>query len=293
MVDPDEISSPIAWQRWLSGELVRLRTAARLTQRDTARALRCSVGKVSYLESGDRPVDARELSDILLPLYGVPEDERRGYVHAADTAAGDAWWDAWTDEDLPGPFRKLIGLEDAAITIRAFELSAIHGLLQTPEYAHAIIRATYNQPAEERAARLVELRMARQKALTRDRPLDLQVVLDEAALHRRVGDAEVQRDQLLHLVRTVDALPNVALRVVTFLAGPYPMLNGPFSLLTFAWPNDPGVVFVEEFDGPRFVETRSFIYRHSAAFDQLVRLALAPDESLSFIENIAQRGARD
>src|SRR5688572_26345044 len=127
------VTSPVVWRRWLGSELIRMRTDAGLTQRDAANALQCSVAKISYLESGDRSVSVRELQDVLLDLYEIPEDSWQRYIDAAELANRPGWWDRYSDEDLERAERRYVGLEDGASRLRAYQPSVFHGLLQTPE----------------------------------------------------------------------------------------------------------------------------------------------------------------
>lgn len=285
--EADEITSPVVWRRWLSSELVRLRKVANLKQKDAARGLGCSVGRLSYLESGERAFSPDDLAT-LLPLYEVPKDRWPEYLDAAEAADKDGWWDAWADEELPKDLLHYVGLEDAATRIRAYHPTIIEGLLQTPEYASAIIERTWAQKAPERIARLADLRRARQAVLTRPHnPLRLHVVLDEAAIARRVGGDEVWRGQLRHLA-VMAQRPHVTVQILPFSAGAHMGLYGQFAILDLPEKGGSGVVYVESLVETRLLEARNDIYQHSEAFRQLAGLALDAGQSLGLIQSMFQ-----
>jgi transcriptional regulator with XRE-family HTH domain len=284
----DQITSPVVWRRWLSADLVRLRNRAKLTQRDAAHALRCSVGKLSYLESGDRTIQSEEL-EILLRLYNVPKDHWQEYLDAAAAADQDGWWDAWADEELPKDLLRFIGLEDGARRIRTYNPSIVAGLLQTPDYAAAIIDRTYGPTSPERTARIAELRTARQPVLDRrPTPLEFHAVLDEAAVRRKVGGPRVWRQQMATLLDMVAQRSSVTVQILPFDAGAHTAMYGPFTILDFDRPDDRGVVYVESFVESILLESRTDVDLHSAAFTQLVDLALDQDQSLRLVRSIAE-----
>jgi transcriptional regulator with XRE-family HTH domain len=286
-------SSPLVWRRWLGLELVLLRTGNNLSQRDVARELECSVGKISYLESGDRPPSTRELEEVLLPLYHVPDQKWDEYVNAADAADQRGWWDDWEEDDLPRTDRRYVGLEAGASEVRAFQPTIVHGLLQTPNYARAVMRSLVSH-SPVRTARIVELRQRRQASLASENdPLQVRVVLDEAVLKRKVGGATTLRAQLDHLAKMGAEQPNVEIRLLPFDVGAHGGFYGPFVILDFGWASDPGLVYLEGPFRSTFMETSREVRQYSQAFDRLVDLALEPDESIEMIRSAAQAGSRD
>jgi hypothetical protein len=254
-----------------------------------AAELDCSVGKVSYLESGERPVSIEELGDVLLDLYGVPPDLRERYLDAARIACQPGWWDQWGDEDLPRGDRRYLGLEDGATRLRGFLPSIVHGLLQTPEYTKGILRG-YEAIPEARIARLVELRQARKLLLTRAKdPLEVHLILDEAAVTRQVGSVETMKTQLFHIANMNERMENVNVQILPFSAGSYGAYFGPFSILDFPWEHDSGLVYVEGLVESRYLESRSDVYKYAALFERLASLALTPAESIEILHAIAHR----
>jgi len=277
-------ASPLAMRRWLASELVRLRIATDLTQRDVAVELDCSVGKISYLESGERPVSCEELKDVLLGLYRVPADERESYLAAARIASQTGWWDQWGDEDLPRGDRRYLGIEDGATRLRAFLPSIVHGLLQTPEYTKGILRG-YKAIPEVRIARLVELRQVRKSLLTRaEDPLEAHLIFDEAAVTRQVGSVETMKAQLFHIANVTEQLKNVSVQILPFSAGSHGAYFGPFSILDFPSEHDSGLVYVEGLVEARYLEARSDVYKYAALFERLAELALTPAESIRTLQ---------
>jgi transcriptional regulator with XRE-family HTH domain len=278
-------------RRWLGAELVRLRTDAGLTQRDAAAALRCSVGKVSYLESGERAIRPDDLVTVLFDLYGVPPEQHPQLLEAARTARQRGWWDHWSDEDLARGERWYIGLEDGAVLLRAFLPSIVHGLLQTPDYTKGILRSSKTIP-EERITRLLELRQTRQSLLSRTNdPLDVHLILDEAAVTRQVCSAESMKEQLLHIAITAEELSNVTVQILPFSSGSHGAYFGPFSILDFPWEDDSGLVFVEGLVEARYLTSRADVYKHAALFERLTALALTPEESIRSLRSRAAEGA--
>jgi transcriptional regulator with XRE-family HTH domain len=278
-------TSPLVMRRWLGSELVRLRSAAGLTQRDVAAALGCSVGKVSYLESAERAVNLEDLEGVILELYDVPEEERGPYLDAARIACQRGWWDEWNDEDLPWSERRYLGMEDGATLLRAYLPSIVHGLLQTSEYTRGVLRA-YKTIPEVRIDRIVKLRQVRQSLLTRaDDPLNLHLILDEAAVTRQVCSAEAMKEQLLHIANVGGAMSNVVLQILPFATASPGAYFGPFSVLEFPWVDDSGLVFTEGLVEGRYFDTRAEVYEYASLFERLSELALTPDESLAMLRS--------
>lgn len=264
--------SPTAWRRWLALELRRLREAAGLNQKDVARALRCNVSKVSYIENAQRPVVPKDLNEVLLPLYNVPEDEWERYLTAARDARKERWWEQYTDEGALSAAGDLyVGLEQGAAEEFTYNPQAIPGLLQIPDYTKAILEHTAAWDADKSDA-VLDLRIRRQEVLSRSRdPLKLWAVLDEAALRRQVGGRSTMRAQLEHLVE-VAQFSNVHLQLLPFELGAHRAMLGGFVLLQFAWTQaaDAGVVFLEHmYSLGQFIEERQHVVMYSDTFNQL------------------------
>ena len=279
-------SGPIANRRQLGAELRRLRKAAKLDAAEAAQHLHCSMSRVSRLETGSAQAQATE-EDVrmLCELYGVTDERQvEMLLGMLDEAQQRGWWESFEDV-LPSGLEVFFGLEIDAMAERAWEPLLIHGLLQTADYARTIFRSwPTNLPHDIEP--LVQARTERQKILTReDAPLELWLVLDEAAIRRPVGSPSVMREQLLHLV-AMSELHTVTIQVVPLHKGGHPGLGGPFSILDFER-GDP-FVYCEGVAGNLYLEKRQDVRRFGSTFDLLRALALAPDESSALLKRAAE-----
>lgn len=277
--------------RRLAAELRRLRESGNLTGDDVAERLGWSASKVSRLENARQ---APRFADVrrLLDLYGVEGAYREQLLQLARDAVRRGWWEAFSDA-LPEQYASYIGLEIEAEEIWQWETQVVPGLLQTEAYAQSVEQRSHSTEVipPSRVDARVEARMERQSVLTREPPLRLEVVLDEALLLRRYGDAGVMADQLRHL-EELSALPNLRLQVLP-LDGPHPIATGSFTLLQF--PHVGGikfhdVVYIEHLNGCSYLEEETETYRHRLSFERLRAEALGPAESLERISRIAREG---
>jgi transcriptional regulator with XRE-family HTH domain len=275
--------SPTVRRRRLALELRRLREAARLTCEEVAEHLECSASKISRVETGRVSVSPRDVRD-MLELYGVSGEQRESLVQLARDSRQKGWWHAYSDTMQP-QMATYIGLESAASEIRIYEVSLIPGLLQTEDYARAVIRAgMVNSPAED-VERRVALLMARQPAVVREDPPKIWAVLDEAALWRRVGGAGVMRLQLEHLLAQA-ALPNVAVQVIPFGGGAHPAMGRPFIILVFPERVDTDVVYLEDLTSALYLEDIAEVDRYNVFFNHLRATALSFDDSAAVITSV-------
>jgi transcriptional regulator with XRE-family HTH domain len=277
--------SPAVRRRRLALELRRLREAARLTCEEVADHLECSASKISRVETGRVPVLPRDVRD-MLDLYGVPAAQRESLVQLARDSRQKGWWHAFSDT-MPPQFATYVGLESAACQIRIYEVSLIPELLQTEDYARAVIRSGMMNSPREDVERQVALRMARRPAIARDNPPKIWALLDEAALRRQVGGAFVLRLQLEHLLAQA-ALPNVAVQVIPFGGGAHPAMGRPFIILGFPERADTDVVYLEDLTRALYLEDPADVDRYNALFDHLRATALSPDDSSLLITSILQ-----
>ncbi len=275
--------SPTVRRRRLALELRRLREAARLTCEEVADHLECSASKISRVETGRVSVSPRDVRD-MLELYGVPPQQRESLVQLARDSRQKGWWHAYSDTMQP-QFVTYVGLESAASEIRIYEVSLIPELLQTEDYARAVIRSgMMNSPVED-IERRVALRMARQPAITRDDPPKVWAVLDEAALRRRVGGAGLMRLQLEHLLAQA-TLPNVAVQVIPFGGGAHPAMGRPFIVLVFPERVDTDVVYLEDLTSALYLEDVADVDRYNVFFNHLRASALSFDDSSALIASV-------
>jgi hypothetical protein len=228
----------------------------------------------------------RDLEEILLPLFEVPAERWPEYLDACDRSRQRGWWHDYDDEVIPEWFRHYLGLEDGASTLRGFAMQVVPGLLQSRAYARVI---TAEADTPEDAADLLDIRMRRQRLLVREPdPLQVHYVLDEAVLRRRVGSAEIMRQQLDHLVELAER-PNVTLQVLPFDRGYYFDGKSEPDILGFPWDDDPGVVLVQgQGDDGRCLDEPAQVQDYEVAFEKVERLALTPVESPELLRRIAQ-----
>src|SRR4029453_179328 len=158
----------------------------------------------------------RDVGD-LLTLYGVGDEERAAMMSLARQANAPEWWQEFADV-VPPWFLSYLGLEEAASLIRAYEVHFVPGLLQTRDYARAVIEQGHADASAAEITKRVAVRQGRQKVLTRPNPPQLSAVLDEAVLRRPIGGRDVMREQVQALIEASE-LPNVRLQIAPFRAG--------------------------------------------------------------------------
>jgi hypothetical protein len=263
-----------------------LREARRITLDEAGQVIRASGSKVSRLETGRVGFKDRDIAD-LLTFYGVTDEEQRNALRdLARSASARGWWHDYSDV-LPAWFEAYVGLEEAATSIRAYEIQFVPGLLQTEDYARAVtLLGHHGAPAEE-IDRRVRLRMARQALLTEPRPTHLWAVLDEAVLRRPAGRPGVMRRQLQHLLEAADR-PNVTIQVVPFRAGAHAAAGGPFSILRFAERDLPDVVYLEQLTSALYLDKRETVDHYMAVMERLC-LEAAPAASTASAINAILR----
>ncbi len=258
---------PTALRIVLGAQLRRLREASGVTTGEAGEAIRATPSKISRLERGRSGARQRDVAD-LLTLYGIfDEAEREALLTLAHQASAPGWWQQYGDV-LPRWFELYIGLEEAASIIRAYEVQFVHGLMQTEDYARAVILiANAHAPVAE-IDRRVSVRMRRQQLLTQPGAPRLWAVLDEAALQRPLGGPEVMRAQLEHLLQITE-LPNVTLQIIPFRAGPHAAAGGPFTILRFPGPDPPDLIYLEQLDSALYLDQPDDVTGYLTVMDQL------------------------
>lgn len=269
--------SPTLRRRELGRRLRELR--ADRTIQAVADALGVSPPTISRLETGARAATRRNVL-ALCDLYGVDTSLRTQLLNLAREASEQGWWHRYEDLAID----PLIGLEIEAVRISSYEPCVIPWMFQTREYARSVIRRTSPLMADAVLEDRLEARITRQELLTRESPPYFWSVIDESALRRRVGGAEVMRDQLGRMAGLA-ALPNVVVQVVPFSLGAYPGLRNAFTLLQFR-PPQPPVVFVESSAGDLYLEREGDLASHEESLQHLRADALDPDSSLRLIQEV-------
>ena len=228
------------------------------------------------------PRDIRDLCD----LYDVAGDaERERMLRLALEGKRQGWWKSY---DLD--FDTYVGLETEATELRYYQSTIIPGLLQTADYARAMLDAAVPKLTPDRIDQLLEVKLTRQHILERELPLRLWAAVDEAALHRMVGGREVMAAQLDRLA-DVTKNPNVAMQVIPYEAGAHPAMDSTFNILDFAG-SVPSVVYVEGLSGWNYLERPADIVRYQAVFNELRRLSLSEEKSLELIAKVGKEYKR-
>lgn len=272
---------PTIRRRRLGAALRRLREDAGLSTTEVAERLGWSHSKISRIETAKSPVTAADVQE-LLTHYEVPDQEAEALLRLAREAKQRGWWHSYS-EVLPEWFESYLGLEAEASKLSAYEPLVIHGLLQTEEYAAAVLGAHPLRTTPDEIERSVELRRARQARLTRDgEPIVLDVVIGEGAVRQLVGGPCVMAAQLEYLAQA-QGLPNVAIRVLPFTSGAHPALHGAFAVLEFPTAEDPRVVYIDNLSSSLYVESIREVGLYRLAYQQLQQQALQPDESMQLI----------
>jgi transcriptional regulator with XRE-family HTH domain len=274
--------SPAVGRRRLAQELRRLRLAAGLTIADVAAELECSIGKISRIETGAVGARIQDVRD-MLALYGVTGARQVDLVDLVRLARQRAWWHDYTDV-VPADSARFYGLEDGAAGMRQHGVALVPGLLQTPDYARAVISAPADVPTAD-VERRIELRLRRQRLLDRPQPPRLHVLLDEAALRRSIGGAAVMAGQLGRLIELAQR-PHVRMQVLPFDAGGYSAVGVPFTVFGFPDPADRQVVFLEQLTRNTLLDEPAEVRHYTVAFDQAVELALDPAASAAFLRDV-------
>jgi hypothetical protein len=220
----------------------------------------------------------------LAAVYQVPADETAALVQMAREARQKGWWQS---SALPKLTQTIVGLEQAATTVRQFELALVPGLLQTSDYARALMTTITPTTPIEVIENRIAARMTRQHVLTGNDPLSYEAILSEAVLHCPVGDSRVLRGQLERLLELAGA-PNIAIQVLPFAAGAHPGMQGSFTIVTL--PDlAPDVGYVEGPAGSIYLEEQDDVRRCTMHFAVLSSVALSPAESAGLISTTLER----
>jgi transcriptional regulator with XRE-family HTH domain len=284
----DGSASPTVRRMLLGSQLRRLRDAVGITRADAGFAIRGSDSKISRMELGRVRFKERDVAD-LLTLYGVTDhEERETLLTQAREANTPGWWNRYGDL-LPAWFQPFVGLEAAASVIRTYEVQFVPGLLQTKDYARAVIApvspALPMTTSAEEIERRVRLRMDRQQLLLRPNPPQLWAVVDEAALRRPIGGTDVMRAQLEALIDATK-LKNVTLQVLPFRAGGHSAGGGMFTILRFPEQDVPDVVYLEQLTSGLYLDKRDDVDLYAMTMENLSVQADPPKQTAATLARI-------
>ncbi|MFG2224101.1 helix-turn-helix domain-containing protein [Streptomyces sp. NPDC050161] len=279
--------NPTVRRRRLGQELRRLRELKGMTAEQVAEHLLVSQSKISRLENGRRSISQRDVRD----LCGVYEVDDHRIVESLMQMAKDSrqqgWWHAFGDI----PYSVYIGLETEAASLRVYESLLVPGLLQTPNYAEAVIPGAVPELAADQLEKRIQVRLRRQERVNdREKPLRLWVVLDESALRRVVGSHLIMREQLEHLVE-VSHMPHVTVQVLPYDTGAHAGMSGTFSILEFDDAADSSVVYIEGVTSDLYLEKTNDVNKYTIMYEHLRAQALSAEQSREFIAVAAKRHA--
>ncbi|MFG1869445.1 helix-turn-helix domain-containing protein [Micromonospora arborensis] len=270
-------TGPTVLRILLGAQLRRLRESSGVTREGAGWEIRSSESKISRMELGRVGFKERDVSD-LLTLYGVTDEhEREALLKLARDANSPGWWHRYGDV-LPTWFQSYLGLEAAAALIRSYEVQFVPGLLQTREYARAVVLLGHGAADPTEIDRRVALRMQRQQLLRRDDPPQLWAVVDEAALRRPIGGPAVMRGQLTALIEATKS-PNIRLQVIPFAAGGHAAAGGAFTILRFGDQELPDIVYIEQLTSAIYLDKRDDLDYYAVAMERLCVEAEPPERT--------------
>ena len=278
--------SPTAVRRELGQRLRAMRTGADMTVAEAAEQVGISTSKLTKIELAQLSATRDDVLK-LLDTYGeAGPDQQALLLTMVREGNRKEWWEG--RRTLHPKFGSYLGLESVATTLQNYHTHLVHGLLQTPDYARAMLRAARPELLEHEIDQLVQFRLRRQQVLTRadPPPLTLWSVMDEAVLRRQVGGRETMHAQLQRLI-TASELPNVTLLVRPDELGAHPGLDGPMSILQFETGTRP-VVYVEGQAGNLYMEKDDDLRRCQQTMNHILAAAPGPDQSLALIRQIAK-----
>ncbi|HJU00904.1 MAG TPA: helix-turn-helix transcriptional regulator [Actinomycetes bacterium] len=271
--------TPTGRRRRLGAELRRLREAAGLTIDKVAEELECSPSKVSRIETGQVSATPRDVRD-MLGLYRVDDDRLEAMVQVAREARQRGWWQKFVD--VPDGVPAYVGLEAAATSMDVYMALLVPALLQTPDYARAVIAAVRPDLPPSEIDRRVELRLRRQALLDQERPPRMRVLLDDTVLARPVGGPAVMAAQRRRLLADADR-PAVTIQVLEVGAGAHAGMDGPFTIFGFPAPAERDVVALDSAADALYLEGPEDVARYRRVFELLLPVARSPEVSAAII----------
>ncbi len=272
----EQSGAPTARRIVLGAQLRRLREAAEISRADAGYAIRGSDSKISRMELGRVGFKERDVAD-LLSMYGVhDEEERQVFLDMVRKSNERGWWHRYSGT-MPNWFQDFVGLEESASLIQSYELQFVPGLMQTEDYIRAVVGHGRPDLLDQEGERRVALRLQRQKVLTRQGAPRVWAVVDESVLHRPIGGPRVLREQIEHLLE-LTRQPNVTLQILPYNMSGY-AAEGAFSMLRFAEPSLPDIVYIEHLSGALYLDRVEELEIYGRVIDRLAVDAETPDRS--------------
>lgn len=263
-------STPTVLRIILARRLKELRLHRKVSLAGAAAALGTTELTVRRLENAQVSLKTLYVKE-LLRLYEVDAAESREFVSMAEQANRPGWWHPFRSA-LPNWFRAYVSLETGARLIRTYEPHYVTGLLQTRDYARAVMRSGFPDDSPETLEQRVDLRLRRQDILQREKPPAVWVVLEETAMRRMVGGPDVMRGQIDRLLEAMEE-PHLTLRVLPFAAGPHPGAGGHFTYFRFDEPELQDIVYSEGLTGASYLDQHADVTTHLEVHMRISRLA--------------------
>ena len=271
---------PTVRGREVGARLRQLRCGLDLTTEAVAGKLLCSATKILRIETGARRASLRDVQD-LCGIYGISKQETEDLMRLASQAREPSWWTHYEDLRL-SPY---IGMEQDAVAITVFSMYWVPALLQTEDYARAMITGIARKIEPPVLQQRIEARLRRQGLLNREKPPRYRALLDEAVLHRKVGGSSVmaeQLDKILWLAQDEKA----TVQVIPFEAGAHASTDSNFEFLEFGDPALRDIVFVEGLYSNQYQEKEAELERYREAIEYLRDESMSPKDSLALIADI-------
>jgi transcriptional regulator with XRE-family HTH domain len=279
--DDPAAHSPLASRRELGVLLRALREERGITVEQAAERLLCSPRKINQIESSFRSGTLRDVRD-LCDLYGVTKETQGMHLmQLARNSKQQGWYESYNADPRWSPY---IDFENEASLIKLYHSAVLPGMMQTAEYTRALHQNSPHNFTAERVEQFTEVRLRRQRILTRPDPPRFWAILDEAALRRSVGGLAAMRDQLTHII-DMSTLPNVTLQVIPFDAGAHPAMDSSFTILEFNEPV-PAMVYAEGLPGFFYMEKPADVAQSQRMFEILSAASLNEEDSVQFISRM-------
>jgi hypothetical protein len=278
------VGGPTVLRILLGAHLRRMRERAGISREDAGYHIRASGSKISRMELGRVSFKERDVTD-LLSFYGVTDgEERDSLVQLTKEANATPWWQKYQDA-APDWFGLYVGLEEAAQLIRVYEVQFVPGLLQTEEYARAVVVQGAPGLEPDEVDRRVALRLGRQKLVDRDNPPRLWAIVDEAALRRPMGGRDVLAAQIERLMDAVGE-PNITLQVMPFKYGGHAAEGGAFTIMRFPEADLPDMVYMEYLTGALYIEKPEEVERYAAVMERLSVAGTSPERTREILAGL-------
>src|SRR5215469_14451187 len=277
------VGDPTVLKILLGAQLRRLREAAGVSRDDAGYHIRASGSKISRLELGRVSFKERDVSD-LLEFYGVDPEQRDQLLQLTHEANATPWWQKYR-EVVPDWFQVYVGLEEAAALIRIYEVQFVPGLLQTEDYARAVVMQGAPSLSPEEIDSRVAVRLGRQKLFSRDKPPRLWAIVDEAALRRPIGGRDVLAGQVNRLIDAT-AEPSITVQVMPFKHGGHAAEGGAFTIMRFPEADLPDMVYMEYLTGAHYIDKPEDVELYAAVMERLSVAGTSPEKTRDILGDI-------